>query len=581
MSLLATPGLRDARVLPIGHGMQAQDKLRCNARIAAGMLDALAAVGDVAGHGCVRRVFEVDRVNARAGGVWVPRKTIDRAFRALGQGRDFARRVGYGLVSNERIGFVLFVEGVATIEKAFRRCDALFAREDSTGQFQTLEVADGLARIAYHPGPGGDRDEEPVRAWNTDFCGVRQGMLEALPLGFGLLPARVTESQCVGDGAPHCCFEVCFDTGSRRGTWAGLGMGSAAAMVLAGWAAASGALPLWAVGIGASMSLLLGFVAGRATDLAKQLEAVAGARRGHLALLEQADRALAEKMDELAKLRAYEGSGSEASTDRLRAILAERHEVSDEDERAGHTAAPPKSPSDERSGRAAYQIYEALGPLQRGLERIQRLLSRPGDEEGDSTASMLEALRDCVDESRRLGSVGAALAKDLGEAECRYQPTQLAEVVSRAIDSARPMLLPEQGFEVAIEQPLPLVRCEPFQMEQVAYQLLRNAAQASADDGQVGVTLRAEPGGVEFVIEDCGCGIAGEILDQVFDPFAVETEAQGSRGLGLAICYRIVSEHGGELRVATEAGEGTRITVSLPSDALAAESIESEVDLGE
>ncbi|MCP5042637.1 MAG: hypothetical protein GY944_16560, partial [bacterium] len=76
-------------------------------------------------------------------------------------------------------------------------------------------------------------------------------------------------------------------------------------------------------------------------------------------------------------------------------------------------------------------------------------------------------------------------------------------------------------------------------------------------------------------------GIAGEILDQVFDPIAVETEAQGSRGLGLAICYRIVSEHGGELRVATEAGEGTRITVSLPCDALAAESIESQVDLGE
>ena len=58
-----------------------------------------------------------------------------------------------------------------------------------------------------------------------------------------------------------------------------------------------------------------------------------------------------------------------------------------------------------------------------------------------------------------------------------------------------------------------------------------------------------------------------DILDQVFDPFALEGKPAGERGLGLAICYRIVTEHGGVISAANREQGGTRISIRLPLEA--------------
>jgi signal transduction histidine kinase len=179
---------------------------------------------------------------------------------------------------------------------------------------------------------------------------------------------------------------------------------------------------------------------------------------------------------------------------------------------------------------------------------------------------MLRAVNSCVDETRRIQSVGADLARAANDETSRYQPVSLAEVVSRAADSVRPQLEPGRELALDLESELPIVRGEPFQLEQVAYQLIQNATRAGGDGEPVRVELRKTPDGVELEIEDKGNGIPEEVLDDVFDPFALETAARSDRGLGLAICYRIVVEHGGELRVASQIGDGTRVTVVLPAD---------------
>ncbi len=571
----ATRGFPSAWDLPIENGMQDPDKLRCSSRIASALLDALSATGDVAGLGRARRVYAQESVNVRAAGSWVSRRTIDSAFRALGSDRSFARRVGYTLVASDRIGFSFFVGGVATIEKAYRRCDRLLAREDREGHFQTIEVADGTARIAYHPGQGSGSREGETRhtGWNPSFCGVRQGMLEALPLSFGLLPATVEESQCVGDGASHCCFEVRFEGQTNK--CALLGLSSGAALAVASCALLLGELPLWVQGVMVAGVALLCAAVGRSVDLAKQLRAVAGARRGHLALLEQADRTLAEKMDELAKVGSHLEDTRGERTDRLRALLEQRSE----DERAqshdaeqlegGSTPSPGTAAQAEyaqQGAHAAQQIYDALGPLQRGLDDAHSLLRDQGREPAAAIAETLATLRLCVDETRRIGSVGATLAKAGSRPGRPHEPIQLAEVVSRAADCVRPHLEPEQQLVLDFENELPLVRCEPFQMEQVAYQLLKNAVDASCPDGMIRVELLDTPGGIELSIEDHGAGIPEEVVDQVFDPFADDNPVGSEGGLGLAICYRIVVEHGGEMRLSSDLGGGTKVTVVLTPD---------------
>ena len=557
--------------------MPVSDKLRCASRIAAGLLDALSATGDVAGMGRVRRVYSNDCVNVRAEASWISRRTIDQAFRTLGSDRNFARRVGYALVTTERIGFFLFTEGVATIEKAYRRCEPLLAREDREGRFHTLEVGDGRARIAYYPGQGaaagaGETDQPP---WNSSFCGVREGMLEALPLSFGLLPAKVEESQCVGEGAAHCCFEVRFEGKSNQGALFGLAAGAAAAIGLCAWGLPGTAY--WIQGIVGGIITLLSAAAGHSYDLVAQLGAVAGARRGHLALLEQADIALAEKMDQLAKVGEHLESARGESTDRLRAILEERSlaasgtaDSDDDTEQVRAAADQPRAASGggdtESSVRAAREIYAALGPLQRGLEQMHRVLRDRELEPEDMKTCALDTLRLCVDETRRLQSVGAALATSDRKSENAHRPIQLAELLTRAADCVRSQLQGDQELILDIENGLPLVRCEPFQMEQVAYQLLKNAADASPPDGVVRAGLRRTPEGIELTVEDRGDGIPEEILDQVFDPFAIEGAVGNDSGLGLAICYRIVVEHGGEMRLASISCEGTCVTVVLPPD---------------
>jgi len=69
--------------------------------------------------------------------------------------------------------------------------------------------------------------------------------------------------------------------------------------------------------------------------------------------------------------------------------------------------------------------------------------------------------------------------------------------------------------------------------------------------------------GVRVEIADTGAGIPAEYLHRVFDPFF--TTKQGGTGLGLSVSHRIVAGHGGELRVKSQEGRGTRFTVRLPT----------------
>jgi two-component system sensor histidine kinase PilS (NtrC family) len=107
---------------------------------------------------------------------------------------------------------------------------------------------------------------------------------------------------------------------------------------------------------------------------------------------------------------------------------------------------------------------------------------------------------------------------------------------------------------------------DPSQMRQALWNLCLNAVEAMPEGGELRVQVRPGPSGpapaVEIVIEDTGVGIAGPELSRVFEPFYT-TKARGT-GLGLAIVHRIVEDHGGEIRIESEPGAGTRFTIVLP-----------------
>jgi two-component system response regulator PhcR len=118
---------------------------------------------------------------------------------------------------------------------------------------------------------------------------------------------------------------------------------------------------------------------------------------------------------------------------------------------------------------------------------------------------------------------------------------------------------------------LPAVRISPTELTQVLVNLLANGAQAvgarGADDRKrrVEISARAEPGLVELTIRDDGVGMTPEVLDRVGTPFFT-TRAEGT-GLGLAQCQRLVGTAGGRLRIESEVGVGTTVTIVLPTAA--------------
>jgi len=111
---------------------------------------------------------------------------------------------------------------------------------------------------------------------------------------------------------------------------------------------------------------------------------------------------------------------------------------------------------------------------------------------------------------------------------------------------------------------LPLVECIPSQINQVFMNLLVNAAHAIAQHGTITLRSGREGDQVWISVTDTGIGISAEQLSKIFDPFFTTKPIGQGTGLGLSVSYGIINKHGGHIRVDSQPGQGTTMTISLP-----------------
>lgn len=114
----------------------------------------------------------------------------------------------------------------------------------------------------------------------------------------------------------------------------------------------------------------------------------------------------------------------------------------------------------------------------------------------------------------------------------------------------------------------PFVTGSPSQINQVFLNLISNAAQATGPDGVIRLSTRIEGNRAIVEVADNGSGIPPEVLPRIFDPFFTTKKIGEGTGLGLSIAYKIIGEHGGRIEVASEVGQGTRFTITLPVDVM-------------
>ena len=112
---------------------------------------------------------------------------------------------------------------------------------------------------------------------------------------------------------------------------------------------------------------------------------------------------------------------------------------------------------------------------------------------------------------------------------------------------------------------LPLVLMDPAQLEQVLVNLAVNARDAMPGGGLLTIATRARGDRVELDVVDTGIGIPAEQHASIFEPFFTTNEHGKGTGLGLATCYGIIRQAGGQIELTSEPGHGSRFRIILPA----------------
>jgi two-component system NtrC family sensor kinase len=124
---------------------------------------------------------------------------------------------------------------------------------------------------------------------------------------------------------------------------------------------------------------------------------------------------------------------------------------------------------------------------------------------------------------------------------------------------------PEVQFILEIAVDLCLVSGDPGQLQQAVIALAANAFDAMGDSGTLSIVAHNSDDKVVVEVSDTGVGIPAENLAKIFEPFFTTKEIGRGTGLGLAVCYGILTEHGGTLDVQSTLGTGTTFTITLPA----------------
>jgi two-component system NtrC family sensor kinase len=118
--------------------------------------------------------------------------------------------------------------------------------------------------------------------------------------------------------------------------------------------------------------------------------------------------------------------------------------------------------------------------------------------------------------------------------------------------------------ETFFDDEIPEVMASTNQMRQVMLNMLKNAKEAMPKGGTLTVKTSKEINKVLIHIQDTGVGIPEEIRDKIFEAFFTTKQKVKGVGLGLSVCYGIIKDHGGEIKVESEEGKGTNFRIRLP-----------------
>jgi nitrogen fixation/metabolism regulation signal transduction histidine kinase len=209
--------------------------------------------------------------------------------------------------------------------------------------------------------------------------------------------------------------------------------------------------------------------------------------------------------------------------------------------------------------RIAHEIKNPLTPIRLAAERVQRRAAGAEPELQQVIDSSCAAIVAQVDGLRQLLDAFRQYAR-MPQVEPR--PTMVDAIV-REVASLYDGL--RDGLEVAVEisdgDLIGLV--DPAPLRQALVNLVDNAVDAIPDAGRIVLRVERRSDDIVIQVEDTGHGLPTDDPEMLLQPF-FSTKGRGS-GMGLALVHRVISEHGGTLRLEDASPHGARVTVVLPA----------------
>jgi two-component system, LuxR family, sensor kinase FixL len=214
----------------------------------------------------------------------------------------------------------------------------------------------------------------------------------------------------------------------------------------------------------------------------------------------------------------------------------------------------------------AHELNQPLGAITNYLRGCERLLS---NDEFPSKQTVAGALRAAADQALRAGQIISRLREFLRRGEAVRSIEDISKIIEEAgalalVGARERAVITRYRFDPDAKQ----VLADKVQIQQVLFNLMRNAVEAMEDSSRRELTVSTEmqdDGFIEIGIADTGPGIDKEVAGRLFQPFV--TSKPNGMGVGLSICRTIVEAHGGRICVKANPGGGTIFCFTLPQAA--------------
>jgi PAS domain S-box-containing protein len=214
---------------------------------------------------------------------------------------------------------------------------------------------------------------------------------------------------------------------------------------------------------------------------------------------------------------------------------------------------------------ASHDLQEPLRKIQVFSDRLQSQWSNQLDPKGQD---YLQRMQNAAIRMQQLIKDLLELSRITSQAK-PFTKVALSEILSDVISDLE-MRIEELEATVEISE-LPILEADPTQMRQLFQNLIGNALKFHQKDQQPRVKIFQETPIEQdccciIIVEDNGIGFDEKYKDKIFNPFQrlhSHKEYEGT-GIGLAICRKIVDQHGGKITVSSRPGQGSKFKLMLP-----------------